>query len=175
MADDVRSMGRFPLLLLFILIFLGIADAQITIENLAETFGNLFGSFGGGDECLYRCPDGSRPKKRPNYFPSSNGCGSMGIQLDTSQFPDMTMCCNKHDLCYDTCNSERDICDFDFKECLEDLCKKRKKKMSQSEFKNCVGAMNLMYAGTMALGCRPYQEAQRSACICSKKHGKTEL
>lgn len=58
------------------------------------------------------------------------------IQLDTSQLPDMTKCCDKHDLCYDTCNSERDICDFDFKECLEDLCKKRKKKMSKSEYKS---------------------------------------
>lgn len=72
MADDVRSMGRVSLLILFIFIFLQITNAQITIENLAETFGNMFGSFGGGDECLYRCPDGKFILNTVQLRPSRN-------------------------------------------------------------------------------------------------------
>lgn len=32
-------------------------------------------------------------------------------------------CCNRHDICYDTCGSDRVICDHDFEGCLLKACK----------------------------------------------------
>lgn len=38
----------------------------------------------------------------------------------------MTECCNTHDSCYETCNTDRDTCDNEFKNCLENMCVKKK-------------------------------------------------
>lgn len=47
--------------------------------------------------------------------------------------PGIEKCCDKHDYCYDTCNSARETCDKSFKTCLHDVCKHLKKnpKISQ--------------------------------------------
>ena len=37
--------------------------------------------------------------------------------------PGMIECCNEHDMCYDTCNADKDECDFRFKKCLYAVCK----------------------------------------------------
>lgn len=34
----------------------------------------------------------------------------------------MTKCCNNHDVCYDTCNKEKELCDLEFKRCLYKYC-----------------------------------------------------
>lgn len=34
----------------------------------------------------------------------------------------MEVCCNAHDVCYDTCNSDKELCDLDFKRCLYKYC-----------------------------------------------------
>ena len=36
--------------------------------------------------------------------------------------PDMTKCCDKHDICYGTCGETRQYCDRKFRRCLEDIC-----------------------------------------------------
>ena len=37
----------------------------------------------------------------------------------------------------------------------------------------CKSTADIMYAGTMALGCKPYKDAQKDACMCPKR--KIEL
>lgn len=34
----------------------------------------------------------------------------------------MTKCCDSHDICYDTCNSAKELCDLEFKRCLYKYC-----------------------------------------------------
>lgn len=34
----------------------------------------------------------------------------------------MTKCCNAHDICYDTCNNKKEVCDIEFKRCLYQYC-----------------------------------------------------
>merc|ERR1712137_188713 len=68
-----------------------------------------------------RCPPGTTSSPRAGHKPSSNGCGSGGISI-SGQF-DMTTCCDKHDVCYDTCNSSKETCDTEFLQCLDEFCK----------------------------------------------------
>lgn len=34
----------------------------------------------------------------------------------------MTKCCDQHDICYDTCNNDKEVCDMEFKRCLYRYC-----------------------------------------------------
>lgn len=34
----------------------------------------------------------------------------------------MTKCCDIHDTCYDTCGSDKEVCDMQFKRCLYEYC-----------------------------------------------------
>lgn len=51
------------------------------------------------------------------YTPTADGCGSLGLRISTDYLPakEMETCCNDHDICYDTCNSDKELCDLDFK------------------------------------------------------------
>ena len=46
----------------------------------------------------------------------------------------MTMCCDTHDHCYDTCNSDKDKCDKDFKQCLLKMCNKLQDQLNTEEY-----------------------------------------
>lgn len=130
-------------------------------------------------DCKYGCKKGAKPVPREGHVPKSNGCGSFGIQLDTSALPQMTKCCDAHDHCYDTCNKDRDQCDNDFKKCLDDMCEKLKPDITKNQYEGCKETANLIYGGTTALGCAPYLTAQEKACQCqaeesgSKSSSKT--
>lgn len=67
---------------------------------------------------------GAAPKPNRNHIPTANGCGSLGLQIDSKYLPvgEMTKCCDRHDVCYDTCNSDKEICDMEFKRCLYKYC-----------------------------------------------------
>lgn len=39
----------------------------------------------------------------------------------------MATCCDDHDICYDTCNKDKELCDLDFKRCLYSYCDKYEK------------------------------------------------
>ncbi len=36
---------------------------------------------------------------------------------------DFDHCCEAHDVCYDSCGTDKDVCDLDFKKCLYKSCK----------------------------------------------------
>ena len=76
-----------------------------------------------------------------------------------------------HDKCYDTCNKDREKCDDNFKECLRDTCHHNAilKKHDSKQLVKCEQVSDIMHSGTIGLGCAPYKEAQRNACLCNGK------
>ncbi|XP_028411805.1 group XIIA secretory phospholipase A2-like [Dendronephthya gigantea] len=133
-----------------------------------EALGTFFKMMSGTDkECKMSCPEGSVPLPRPGHVPSSNGCGSLGIKLDTSMFPGFEGCCDSHDKCYDTCNEDRDECDELFKECLGAVCQEVKQVRSSDQTQLCDNVSGVMQAAAVGLGCSSFNQAQKSACVCS--------
>lgn len=67
---------------------------------------------------------GGSPQKNKFHIPSANGCGSLGLGIPTEYLPakEMSTCCDDHDICYDTCNRDKELCDLDFKRCLYNYC-----------------------------------------------------
>ncbi|XP_077999545.1 group XIIA secretory phospholipase A2-like [Glandiceps talaboti] len=143
----------------------GILDGLGKLEGLLDAFGSASAN------CVYKCPNGAKPMKNKGHKPTYNGCGSMGIELDTEGLPAMTKCCNKHDLCYDTCGADRNQCDEDFKNCLYKMCEKefnggKSSTFSKKKLDGCKSTGDLMYIGTMGLGCKSFLDAQEKACTC---------
>jgi secretory phospholipase A2 len=107
--------------------------------------------------------------KNKLHTPSSDGCGSMGMKIDTEYLPSaqMATCCDAHDICYDTCNSDKELCDLDFKRCLYKYCDTFEKSTAGDVLiKSCKAAAKMLFTGTMTLGCKSYQDAQERACFC---------
>lgn len=59
------------------------------------------------------------PVRNKLYTPSADGCGSLGLKIDKDYLPaiEMEKCCNDHDICYDTCNKDKELCDLGKIEC----------------------------------------------------------
>ncbi|XP_032687473.1 group XIIA secretory phospholipase A2 [Odontomachus brunneus] len=132
------------------------------------------------ENCVFQCPDGSAPKPDWNHKPQSNGCGSLGIEVNQEYLPlaEMTKCCDFHDFCYDTCNTDKEKCDLEFKRCLYKFCDTYQT-TGVTIVNTCKGAAKVLYTGTTALGCKSFLDAQKKACYCpgksnhkSKKHKK---
>lgn len=122
------------------------------------------------EECYFKCPGPVKkvPVSNPNYVPTANGCGSLGVFFDKEDLPrpEMVDCCNDHDICFGTCGSDKEDCDRKFKRCLYNTCEVHEKDMNLISFKKCKGGAKLLYTATMAFGCTSFKEAQHSACIC---------
>lgn len=106
----------------------------------------------------------------------------------------MSNCCDEHDICYDTCNSDKELCDLDFKRCLYKYCDTYEKSavggemmvkgtfycsniLVMTNFKffilaGCKGAAKMLFTGTLTLGCRSYLDAQAKSCFCPGATGK---
>ena len=134
-----------------------------------ESLGAFFKMMSGSDvkDCKKKCPTDSVALPKPGHIPTSNGCGSLGIKLDTSMFPGFEKCCDSHDKCYDTCNNDRDECDAVFKTCLEAVCNEIKKVRSKDQFQICENSGGVMHAAAVGLGCAAFESAQSNACVCS--------
>ena len=67
------------------------------------------------------------------HTPSSDGCGSLGLEIKSDHFPigAMTKCCDQHDICYDTCKSNKELCDVEFRRCLYKYCDTHKKLLGE--------------------------------------------
>lgn len=154
------------------LLFIGYLLKGLVVASQAGNLGDLakiLAQLAGGENCAFRCPKGYKPLTNPKHKPSSDGCGSMGIKLDTSNFAGFTRCCDLHDICYDTCNNDRTQCDDDFKSCLDNECLLTGlgNRLPKKQLDACQTSADLMYSGTLALGCASYKEAQRNACLCN--------
>ncbi|XP_072532948.1 group XIIB secretory phospholipase A2-like protein isoform X1 [Salminus brasiliensis] len=127
--------------------------------------------------CQYRCRYGKAPQTRPGYqIPEPNGCtySLLGFQIDMG-IPAMTKCCNQLDICYDTCGSNKYRCDTKFRWCLHGICSDLKKSLGfVSKVEACETFADTMYNTVWTLGCRPFMNSQRAACICEGEE-KDEL
>lgn len=110
------------------------------------------------------------PQRNKFYQPSADGCGSLGMKINTEYLPavEMENCCNAHDICYDTCNKDKELCDLDFKRCLYNYCDTHEKStMGSIVSKGCKAAAKMLFTGTITLGCRSYLDSQERACYCA--------
>lgn len=126
------------------------------------------------EDCVFKCPTGVAPKPNRNHVPSSNGCGSLGLKINSEYLPfgAMESCCNAHDICYDTCNKDKDMCDLDFKRCLYKQCDEYTGSVGgPAVTKACKGAAKVLFTGTLTLGCKSYMDAQKEACYCPPEPG----
>ncbi|XP_066597899.1 group XIIA secretory phospholipase A2 [Prorops nasuta] len=125
------------------------------------------------ENCVFQCPGGSAPKPDWNHKPTSNGCGSLGIEINQEYLPlaEMTKCCDAHDICYDTCNIDKEKCDLEFKRCLYKYCDGYQS-TSTKIVNTCKAAAKMLFTGTTALGCKSYIDAQKQACFCPDKTDK---
>ena len=78
----------------------------------------------------------------------------------------MTKCCNIHDICYDTCNSDKEKCDLEFKRCLYKYCEGYET-TGVTIVNTCKAAAKMLFTGTTTLGCKSYMDAQKNACYCA--------
>lgn len=123
------------------------------------------------DSCVFTCPNGAPPKPNKNHKPESNGCGSFGLEKVYQEFfatPQITACCDVHDICYDTCNSDKEKCDLEFKRCLYKYCDSFESS-STKVVNACRTTAKLCFSGTTTLGCKSYIEAQKNACYCNDR------
>ena len=123
-----------------------------------------------GEECEFVCRKGLVPRQKPGHVPDANGCGSMNVIFDDSDESyiriegDFTECCNEHDVCYDTCGSDKDMCDVRFKKCLYASCKKANSLMATG----CKIKAKMAFMAVLGIGCQPFKDAQAEACECVK-------
>lgn len=122
------------------------------------------------EHCVFECPSGASPKPDWNHKPQSDGCGSLGIKIDQEYLPltEMTKCCDAHDICYDTCNSDKEKCDLEFKRCLYRYCEGYET-TSVTIVNTCKAAAKMLFTGTTTLGCKSFIDAQKKACYCPEK------
>ncbi|KAH8300411.1 hypothetical protein KR018_004500 [Drosophila ironensis] len=128
------------------------------------------------ENCVFQCPapegGGPAPRAVQNkfYTPTADGCGSLGLRISTEFLPaaEMEQCCNAHDICYDTCNSDKELCDLDFKRCLYKYCDSYEKSIASDLMtKGCKAAAKMLFTGTLTLGCRSYLDSQQRSCYCA--------
>lgn len=156
------------------------SHSRWSLNSIRSSFQNMHGYFdslvelvgGRNGVCEYRCRHGELPAPRPGYqLPEPNGCSSslVGFQLDLG-IPAMTQCCNQLDSCYDTCGSSKYDCDSTFRSCLHDICSDLKKSLGLgTQVQTCESMADGLFNTVWTLGCRPYMNSQRAACIC---HGE---
>ncbi|XP_026703876.1 group XIIA secretory phospholipase A2 isoform X2 [Athene cunicularia] len=100
--------------------------------------------------------------------------GGFSSQFDIG-IPSMTKCCNQHDRCYDTCGNKKNDCDEQFQSCLSKICRDVQKTLGISEsVQACESTVQLLFDAVIHLGCKPYLDSQRAACMCHYED-KTDL
>nr|XP_008528819.1 PREDICTED: group XIIB secretory phospholipase A2-like protein isoform X2 [Equus przewalskii] len=124
---------------------------------------------------------GKAPMPRPGYKPQEpNGCSShfLGLKVPGSMdlgIPAMTKCCNQLDICYDTCGANKYRCDAKFRWCLHSICSDLKRSLGfVSNVEACDSLADTVFNTVWTLGCRPFMNSQRAACICAEEE-KEEL
>ncbi|XP_054838499.1 group XIIB secretory phospholipase A2-like protein isoform X2 [Eublepharis macularius] len=147
-----------------------IRDGFEAVNSYFDSFLELLGGKNG--VCQYRCRYGKAPMPRPDYkAPEPNGCSSyfLGLKLDLG-IPAMTKCCNQLDVCYDTCGANKYRCDAKFRWCLHAICSDLKRSLGfVSKVEACESVADTVFNTVWTLGCRPFMNSQRSACICNEE------
>nr|XP_057914157.1 group XIIB secretory phospholipase A2-like protein isoform X2 [Doryrhamphus excisus] len=144
-----------------------------SLNSIRSSFQTMHGYFdslvelvgGHNGVCQYRCRYGEHPQPRPGYkHQEPNGCSSSMLDLG---IPAMTECCNQLDVCYDNCGVNKYDCDTNFRSCLHNICSDLKRSLGfVSKVQACESMADALYNTVWTLGCRPYMNSQRAACVC---------
>ncbi len=125
-----------------------------------------------GDWTWAACEESRVP--RPGHRPTSNGCGTKSVKVSDT-WPEKGKCagarakwvqaCNRHDVCYGTCQKQKDGCDSKFCNALDAACDAAFSKSSTCRAK-CKSRAADYCAGVKLVGQEAYKRAQKEACLC---------
>ena len=104
---------------------------------------------------------------RAGFKPTSNGCGPAGGPKVPDKFGKASFlkACNKHDICYGTCKSDRKACDKKFGQRLRAACRGAYGKGTTGRAR-CLERADEYHDLVTALGSVAYDDAQSEACQC---------
>jgi hypothetical protein len=108
----------------------------------------------------------------PDFVAMANGCGAEGGRKFPERFGPVNFkqCCDPHDICFGTCNSDRDGCDSDFLSCLLKACSDGLGVLgiiSPRLLLTCNAiAATYFLAVQSPIGTQAYESAQKKACNC---------
>jgi len=139
----------------------GVGHVELLTENKFNLEGEDDVDIGPNAVCEFLCKVG-RPESRPGYKPSTNGCGSYGVNVDFRLCSYLTTCCNSHDICYGTCKKSRDQCDDSFRDCTQ----RPPSSLNAAAKLTCKVAGQAMYGIVRVAGCPAFKSSQDEACIC---------
>ena len=107
---------------------------------------------------------------RPGYVPTANGCGPDGWDWfvpDSWKQANFTKACSRHDICYGTCNSDRNDCDYEFLANLKKACRRAYgSKEERDLYHRCRDRTYNYYTAVSDGGQAAYEAAQEEACEC---------
>ncbi|UJR29992.1 hypothetical protein I4U23_017539 [Adineta vaga] len=100
----------------------------------------------------------------------ANGCGPASLNLDEflRQIGEdiLIICCNEHDLCYDTCGKKQFACDTTFLQCMIEACQQLS---PLSNIQRCQNDARIYFWFVVFIGQSAYQQAQKQhQCTISK-------
>lgn len=115
-------------------------------------------------EDLYlQCPAGQVAVQHRTRVPESNGCSKpAGISIGGEE--DFTACCDLHDVCYESCNVDKQFCETQFASCLQNLCR-----TAFAHNKGCSQAAQMYAMGTTMFGGSGFATSQEEFCECVPK------
>ncbi|CAL8118629.1 unnamed protein product [Orchesella dallaii] len=127
--------------------------------------------------CFKKCKPGNFIRPRLGHVPNYNGCGSYGFEsalVPAAAY--FTDCCNRHDLCYDACGSDKRDCDMQFQLCVYDKCGltdpyeaiqlRQSRQLPPGPYDNCLSHADLVATGPVIAGCMAFKQAQKKSCEC---------
>jgi hypothetical protein len=105
----------------------------------------------------------------PSVEPSANGCtgvpdyplcaSAVGIGIS------YTPACDQHDICYDTCNSDKGACDSQLRSGLTSACSPLIP-VDPDCYSLCVTTAYAYYLGVLVGAWENYKDAQVAQCAC---------
>lgn len=107
-----------------------------------------------------KCSPGMIAVQNKKKVPESNACSKPpGFEIRGEE--DFTYCCDRHDVCYETCNMNKDYCESEFEKCMKNLCRTNFKKNPE-----CQQAAQMYTMGTSMFGGGAFAESQDQFCTC---------
>ena len=131
---------------------------------------------------IISCPKSQR-RPKPGYKPTFNGCGDIHTRWIVPQYAQIwvgayfTPACNNHDICYGTCNSNKQDCDLILEAQLRGACVEwwdslgwnKYNPIALALFDACYAEAKVYWEAVNVAGQSAYNAAQSEACICCNK------
>lgn len=153
--------------------------SNLPLKPLLSLVACLCSSNSLAQQCEYPIVDLSacqRRTERAGHTPTVNGCGPEGSSLKFPQgvgLADFTAPCNAHDVCYETCNSDKARCDAALAETARAECLRAYPRPAPGvedeawgSRATCMSRARKYGSAVSAFGKAAYEAAQKLACEC---------